>query len=455
MNNLFFRNALLPDGWTRNVLISVDAAGRIAAIAPDSTVPESGTDGDIAVPGMANLHSHAFQRAMAGLGEWRGTGAAATDSFWTWRDVMYRFLDRLGPDQLKAVASQLYAEMLEAGFTAVGEFHYVHHQIGGDPFDDPAEMSAQIMAAVGTAGIGLTLLPVFYANGGFGGAPLAGAQLRFDTDPDSFLDIVAACRDHASISSRTTVGIAPHSLRAVTPESLDTVLAATSDSPVHIHIAEQIMEVEACVGWSGLRPVEWLMDHCTVDDRWCLVHATHMTLDETKMLAASGAVAGLCPITEANLGDGIFDGVGFARAGGHWGVGSDSNIRIDLAEELRGLECSQRLRDLGRNRLAGEGRANGRTLFDAARAGGAQALGQSMGALAVGHWCDVVSLDADHPLLVARRDDDWLNGWIFGGDRSCVRDVWTSGRQMVSGGRHIARAEIARDFAGAMAALTA
>jgi len=450
MSKLFFEHALLPGGWARDVAIDLDGQGRIAAVEADR--PRSGTRSDaaIAVPGTANLHSHAFQRAMCGLGEWRAADAYEDGSFWTWREAMYRFLGRLRPEDLEAVAAQLYVEMLEAGFTAVGEFHYVHHQPDGTRYDTVSEMSGRLLAAAAEADIGMTLLPVFYGQSGFGGATAGGAQRRFVNDPDRFVRLVEDVRSKARGNRRTVVGIAPHSLRAVTPDSLKAVLAAHPRGPVHIHIAEQEREVEDCIDWSGQRPVEWLFDHVPVDNRWCLVHATHMTAKETRTLAASGAVAGLCPLTEANLGDGIFNGIGYHRAGGAWGVGSDSHIRIDLAEELRALEYSQRLRDRRRNLVAGPGEATGRALFEAAGRGGAIALDQPMGSIAPGNWGDIVGLDPHHPVLVGKSADDWLNGWIFSGDRTCVRDVWVAGRHVVVAGRHRARAEVAKAFARAM-----
>ncbi len=448
MSKLFFENALLSTGWAQNVALSVGASGLIERIEAGAKKPDSGADGAIAVPGVANLHSHAFQRAMAGLGEWRGD---SDDSFWTWREVMYRFLERLTPEDFEAIATQLYVEMLEAGFTAVGEFHYVHHQPDGTPYDDLAEMAHRIEAASAQTGIGLTLLPVFYANGGFGGQPVGGAQQRFANDPERFGRLVEACGRGA----RQVTGIAPHSLRACTPDSLSEVVDRCPRGPIHIHISEQVKEVEDCIAWCGRRPVEWLLDNQQADDRWCLIHATHMTDGETSGVAKAGAVAGLCPITEANLGDGTFNGVHFEAHGGAWGVGSDSNVRIDLAEELRSLEYSQRLRDLGRNRLVGGGQANGRTLFDAAAAGGAKALQQKMGALVPGRYCDIVSLDEAHSALLGKSGDEWLNGWIFAGDGRCVRDVWTSGKHLVKQGRHIARDGARRAFARTLERLLA
>ena len=285
---------------------------------------------------------------MAGLAETRGGGE---DSFWTWREVMYRFVERLTPDDVRAIAAQAYAEMLESGFTRVGEFHYLHHDAGGTPFADPARMAVEIIAAAQTTGIGLTLLPVFYAHSGFGGQPPGPRQGRFVHSVDDFARLVEGCRAAITALPDGVVGIAPHSLRAVTPDELAAILPLAQGGPVHIHIAEQTREVDDCLAWSGQRPVAWLLDHAPVDRRWCLVHATHMEDAEMRALAASGAIAGLCPITEANLGDGVFPAMDFLAAGGGLGVGSDSNVLIDLAEELRLLEYGQRLTRRSRARL--------------------------------------------------------------------------------------------------------
>ena len=384
MTHLFFDNALLPDGWARDVRIDVDSRGDIERVTPDAQpgdfdpsrmignfdpsrmIGNEHRHGRIAVAGMPNLHSHAFQRAMAGLAE---TRTAGDDSFWTWRQTMYRFVNHLTPEDLKAIATRLYIEMLEAGFTSVAEFHYLHHTPAGQPYDDIGEMAGAIAAAASETGIGMTLLPVFYANSGFGGQLPEPDQRRFVNSPDRFAILHRRIREIAVTVADAAVGIAPHSLRAVTPESLNEVTAVGSDGPVHIHIAEQMKEVDECLDWSGQRPVAWLLDHVNLTRQWCLVHATHMTAVETRGLAASGAVAGLCPITEANLGDGIFDGVAYMAGGGAFGIGSDSNILVSVAEELRTLEYSQRLRDQGRNLLTTAG-STGRSLYDRALAGG-------------------------------------------------------------------------------------
>ena len=441
MIKLFFETALLPEGWARHVAVGVDDDGLITAVEPDSAAAPDAVREAIALPGMANLHSHAFQRGMAGLAERAGSGP---DSFWTWREVMYRFLDRLTPDDVEAIASQLQVEMLEAGFTAVGEFHYLHHDTDGSPYADRAEMAERIVAAAGATGIGLTLLPVLYHQGGFGAQPLTAGQRRFAMRPDDLLALIETLRTrHPGM----VVGAAPHSLRAVTPDSLAAVTAALPEGPLHIHAAEQEKEVADCLAWSGRRPVRWLLDEAGVDGRWCLIHCTHLDDGEVRDLAASGAVAGLCPVTEANLGDGIFRATDFLSAGGRFGIGSDSHIRVDLADELRTLEYGQRLRDRRRNLLAPAGGSVGRTLFTAATAGGARALQQPIGAIATGCRADIVTLDPAHPALVGKVGDELLDGWLFAAGRSPVASVHVGGRRVVEGGRHVFGERITARFA--------
>jgi formiminoglutamate deiminase len=435
MLTLHLGEALTGDGWRRDVRVTL-ADGLIAAIEHGAPAQPGDERHAVGVAGIANLHSHVFQRAMSGLAERRG---ASADNFWSWREAMYRFALSMTPDEVEAVAAEAYAEMLEAGFTRVGEFHYLHHAPDGRPYADFAEMSARIAAAAAESRIGLTLLPVFYAHADFGGAPPQEAQRRFICDIDGYARLLDAVRRAASSLDGANVGVAPHSLRAATPDELVRVCALAPNGPLHIHIAEQVSEVEACVAWFGARPVEWLLDHVAVDRRWCLIHATHMTPDETRRLAGSGAVAGLCPITEANLGDGLFSLVDFLAAGGRWGVGSDSNVQIGAAEELRLLEYGQRLTRQARNVTTAPGASTGRSLFEAARRGGDQALGRTTSGLIAGATADIVVLDPDHPGLLARRGDGWLDGWIFAGDRSVVRDVWAGGRKLVEHGRHIRR----------------
>jgi len=446
---LHVSHALLPDGWARDVTIRIDGT-RIAQVESGAAPGDAERHAGIAVPGLANLHSHAFQRAMAGLAE---IGGPEADNFWTWREVMYRFLARLTPADVEAIAALLYAEMLEAGFTAVAEFHYLHHAPDGSPYDDLGEMAARIVAAAASAGIGLTLLPTLYSQGGFGGAPPHDGQRRFLNDRDRYLRLVERTRTIARAWRDTIVGIAPHSLRAVDPDDLAAVVAATPAGPVHIHAAEQRREVDDCVAWSRRRPVEWLLDHHAISARWCVVHATHTTPAELAALAQSGAVAGLCPITEGNLGDGLFDLVRFVDAGGRFGVGTDSNILVSPPEELRLLEYGQRLTRETRNVIAPPGMSSGRGLFERARHGGAQALGRDPAGLAPGAPADIVLLDPEHPSLVGRAGDAWLDGWIFAADRGVVRDVWAGGRRVVADGRHVARAALRARYAATLTAI--
>jgi formimidoylglutamate deiminase len=368
---------------------------------------------------------------------------------------MYRFLDRLTPDHVEAIAAQVFVEMLESGYASVAEFHYLHHDPAGAPYADGAEMAGRIAAAAGTAGIGLTLLPVLYMRGGCDGRPLEGAQRRFGTDIDRFAALHAASRaviDRAPADF--ALGIAPHSLRAVDPEALREAVALGAAGPIHIHVAEQTAEVEEVQAHLGARPVDWLLANHGVDSDWCLIHCTHMTPDETRALAATEAVAGLCPITEANLGDGIVNATGFAEAGGRFGVGSDSNVHITLFGELSTLEYSQRLRDGGRAALADADRSTGRVLFEAATLGGTQAAGRPAGALASGQWADIVGFSTDNPWLCGRTGDAALDSLIFTGrGRDAITDVWSAGRHVVRGGRHVARDRVAADFMRAMADL--
>ena len=446
---LFLDNALLPDGWARHVRIDVEG-GRIASVTPNAVADGGERVAGIALPGLPNLHCHAFQRGMAGLAERRGP---ANDSFWTWREVMYRFLDRLTPDDVEAIASFAYMEMLERGFTAVGEFHYLHHDSDGAPFADIGEMAVRHAAASQATGIGLTLLPVFYAYGGFGGAAPVTGQRRFLNGPDRFAKLWTRSNEIVSKLPRANIGVAPHSLRAVTPETLREVLSNAS-GPVHIHAAEQMKEVNDCVAWSGQRPVEWLLSNAAVDARWCVIHATHMTMDETTRLAKSGAVAGLCPLTESSLGDGIFNGPPWIEAGGRYGVGSDSNIDIDAAGELRQLEYSQRLGLLGRNLMTTqEGESSGRRLYADALAGGARALQRPMGAIAPGMSADIVVLDSGHPDLAGRDGDLSLDAYIYVAGRGAVRDVYAGGEKVVTAGRHRQHDEFSRRYRAVMARL--
>ncbi|MGQ0544969.1 MAG: formimidoylglutamate deiminase [Betaproteobacteria bacterium] len=423
MTTYFAQQALLPTGWARNVRIET-SEGSIASVKDGST--SSGTEvlAGPTLPGMANLHSHAFQRAMAGLTESRG---APEDDFWTWRELMYRFVERITPEQARAIAAQLYIEMLKHGYTAVGEFHYVHH---------PEGMLAQHLEAAREAGIAITLLPSLYRWANFGSRPLAPRQKRFDSGVKDILSSVESFQSETS--PEVHLGIAPHSLRAVDPGVLKELIAGVPPTtPIHIHAAEQTKEVDECKASLGKRPVEWLLENCKVDSRWCVVHATHMTPEETRSLAASGAVAGLCPTTEGNLGDGIFPLLAYRAAGGRYGIGGDRHVSRDPAEELRLLEYVQRLSARRRNLNVGiVSTSVGTTLWLEAAAGGAQALGRAMGAIAPGKRADLVVLDGQHPDLAGRGGDDVANALVFGGSTGLVRDVMVAGRWMVQERRH-------------------
>lgn len=447
MNTIWATSALLPDGWAQNVAVAVDDAGRIASV--ETGVPATGTRTGLLVPAPVNAHSHAFQRAMAGMTEARGPNPS--DSFWTWRQLMYRFLDQLTPEQVQAIAALVQMEMLEAGYATNVEFHYLHHQPGGVPYDSLSEMAQRITAAALQTGIGLTLLPVQYQYGGCDRSGLGPGQIRFGNTPEQYLRLLQKCNAAMSaLPSDATLGVAPHSLRAVAPDDLKRAATLLPDGPVHLHLAEQIKEVEEVQAAWGARPVEWLLNNVDVNNRWCLIHCTQMQPDETTGLAATGAVAGLCPITESSLGDGIFDGVRWLDAGGKIAIGSDSNIRISLSEELRTLDYSQRLRDHSRAALATPDLSTGRRLFEATCTGGAQAAGRASGQIAPGHWADLMTLDADHPDLEGLTGDMLLDTWIFAGDDRMVRDVWSAGRHMVQDGRHVARDTIIAAYRDAM-----
>lgn len=448
ITTLWAETALLADGWADAVRIDI-ASGRIVAV--QAGAAPAGARYGCLLPAPVNLHSHAFQRAMAGMTERRG--ASGNDSFWTWRSLMYRFLDHLTPDDVQAIAAFVQMEMLEAGYGAVAEFHYLHHQPGGAPYADLAEMSARIAAAAAETGIGLTLLPVLYQQGGCDGRALTAGQARFGNDPDRFARMWdGAAQALRALPSDAVIGVAPHSLRAVSREGLRLAEVIAPNAPIHIHLAEQVAEVEELKAAYGARPTEWLLANTGVDARWCLIHATQMEPHETLGLARSGAVAGLCPITEANLGDGIFDGARYLAAGGRFGVGSDSNVRITLSEELRLLEYSQRFRDRGRAVLATPDHSTGRVLFEGAVQGGAQA-GARTGALVVGGLADLLALDTRATDLIGVKGDALLDTFIFAGDDRIVSDVWSAGRHVVQAGVHIARETITSRYRAVMAHL--
>lgn len=457
MMTYYAEHALLPDGWATRVRLDVDAGGSISAVLANADAAGAERLSGPLLPGMPNLHSHAFQRAMAGLGEVRDS---PDDDFWSWRELMYKFAGRITPQQSMAVARHLYIEMLKSGYTAVAEFHYVHNDPTGQPYANPAEMSLAHVAAASEAGIAITMLPVLYSNGNFGAAPLGPRQQRFRTGPEDILATVRAVRKAAAGHADLNCGVAPHSLRAAGLDGLRDLLsglvAIDASAPIHIHIAEQTREVDDSLAFSGQRPVEWLLEHLPVDHRWCLVHATHLNNNEMLALARSGAIAGLCPTTEGNLGDGIFPLPDYRAAGGRYGIGSDSHVSRNPLEELRLLEYVQRLVLRKRNLVVGNvSAAVGTTLWLEAAAGGAQAMGRKMGALAAGQRADFVVLDGEQPDIAGKSGDTIANAAIFCGTPGLVRDVMVGGRWQVRDGRHALEDSASRDYGKAVKALLA
>lgn len=442
-NCLFASDALLPSGWAKDVLLTWNSSGQLTLVQPGSK-----PDGTVqtvrgpVIPGMPNLHSHAFQRAFGGLTEYRGQNLdGQQDSFWSWRTLMYRFANRTTPEQLESIATWLYIELLEAGYTSVCEFHYLHHDLDGNPYADDATLARCLLRAARKTGIGLTLLPVLYQASNFGSAPPSEGQRRFIRGTDNMIGLLTQLKPSCD-SHNARLGLALHSLRAVPPEALREALSGLDEldatSPIHIHIAEQTGEVDACLRWSGQRPVEWLLNHADVNARWCLVHATHMNDMECRRAARSGAVAGICPSTEANLGDGIFDMPRWLSDTGAWGVGSDSHVTVNVAEELLLLEYSQRLQLRQRNVLASSHHPQVATAMTVqAVQGGAQAAGRTIAGLAVGQQADVVALDPQHLALAGLAAPQMLSAHVFASHRtSALSDVWVAGKRVVQAGRH-------------------
>lgn len=423
---LFARHALLPDGVARDVLIEIASDGTFADVRANSAQGDAEMLPGPALPGMANLHSHAFQRAMAGTAERRSRQG---DDFWSWREAMYALTATLDPDVLFAIACEAYRAMLLAGYTAVAEFHYLHRAPDGAWYADRAATSHALVSAARDAGIALCLLPALYAHSDVGGVPLRLEQRRFASDVDDVLSIAATLRSAYADDPNVVVGTCAHSLRAVTPDELRALVsAAPPDVPIHLHIAEQTREVDALMAAYGARPVAWLLANYDVGERWCLVHATHVDADERLGLARSGAVAGLCPTTEANLGDGVFPLSPYLAAAGAFGVGSDSNVSISPVEELRWLEYGQRL--VTRRRLIAaieDGASCGEVLYRAAAVGGARACGRPSGALLAGQRGDLIVLEASENAEPA----NLIDRYVFATDRAAPRDVMVAGRWRV------------------------
>jgi formimidoylglutamate deiminase len=453
MSKLFARHALLPDGWAKDVLIEWDAAGAITAVTAGATEGGSAAGAErveYALPGMINLHSHSFQRALGGRTEKAGD---SKDSFWTWRELMYRFARNITPQHIEAIAAQLFSECLRHGYTSMCEFHYVQRAPDGAMYPRPAETAERVIAAARLTGIGMTMLPVLYSYSGFGEKPLKPEQQRFRTDAQDVLRIVEALEPLRD--AQTEVGVAPHSLRAAAVGQIQEVLATLPKArPVHIHIAEQMAEVQQSLDWSGRRPVQWLLENQAVDQRWCLIHATHLTDDEVSGIARSGAVAGLCPTTEANLGDGLFPLESFMAQGGVFGIGSDSHVSQSAVEELRWLEYGQRLQHQRRNIAVSDAQRNvGDFLWQGALRGGAQAAGRPVGALAPGLRADILVLDDAHPNMFGLALDEVLGSLVFSGNDNLVKDVMVGGQWVVRNQQHVAQQAIAARFKQTLAEL--
>jgi formimidoylglutamate deiminase len=439
VQTIWAETALLPTGWASQVRVDMDATGRIKTVTTDT--PETGLRVPMLLPAPVNVHSHAFQRAMAGLTERRGPNPK--DSFWTWRQLMFRFLDRLTPEHIEAITALVQMEMLEAGYGASVEFHYLHHQPGGLRYDNVAETADRVLSASDQTGLGLYLLPVHYQFGGCDQRALTAGQIRFSNTFEEFQHLVQVTQDSVKAAPEdTNIGVAPHSLRAVGADHLRSYTSAFATGPIHMHLAEQRAEVEEVEAHWGARPVTWALNNLDIDDRWCLIHCTQMTPDETVKLAQSGAVAGLCPITESSLGDGIFDAIRWCDSAGAFAIGSDSNIRISLSEELRTLDYSQRLRDGTRAALATQSQSTGRRMFEGIVKGGAQASGRQTGRIETGYWADMLALNTNSEFMWGREEDAALDAWIFTGDDRLVTDVWSAGRHMVQAGVHTRRNEI-------------
>ena len=449
MTVFFAPTMMLERGWAANVRIEINADGMIAAITPDAGADGAERLAGPVLPGMPNCHCHAFQRVMAGLAERRGPSG---DGFSSWRDAMYEVAEKLTPEDIGAIAAQLYVEMLKCGYTTVAEFHYLHNAPGGDAYADPAEISRRVLAAARRAGMAITHLPVFYRHGDFGGVGVDDRQRRFVTTAEQLMAIAGVLESVYRDDPMVRIGIAPHSLRAVSPDDLGAILAAAADSmadcPLHIHIAEQRSEVGDCIAWSGRRPVEWLLENAPVGENWCLVHATHVTPGEARAAAECGAVVGLCPTTEANLGDGLFPLADYLGAGGRFAIGSDSNVSVNMIEELRWLEYGQRLD--GERRVVAASRdapSAGASLYRSALAGGARAVGQPVGRLAPGCRADFIVLDPNHPGLIGKSGDQILDGLVFACSDNPVRDVYVGGQQAIDNGRHAQEEKILSAYA--------
>jgi formimidoylglutamate deiminase len=455
MPSLLAADALLPSGWARDVLLEWDDAGVLTRVEPGHAADPMPRAGGLVLPGMPNVHSHSFQRAMAGLAELRGH---PTDDFWTWREEMYRLVRLLEPEDIEAIGAHLYIEMLKHGYTTVAEFHYLHNDRDGKPYADRGELAHCVVTGASASGIALTLLPVLYAYGGFGHRALSPAQRRFQSDPRALFELLADVESFHCPSPLLRLGIAPHSARAVDAlllqETVDLATRFDPTMPIHMHVSEQVGEVAECISTHGVSPLMWIAELVPVDPRWTLIHSTHLTGLEMRRAGDAGACLGLCPTTEANLGDGMFDFLPWFERSGAWGIGGDSHVSVSPFEELRALEYSQRLRLRVRVVASEEDRPDvAANLWSAAAAGGAQAVGQPVGALERGRRADLVVLDGDDVDFEGLGAQAQLGVAMFSGNYNRVRDVFVGGRPVVASGHHPDEEAAARAFRGALSRL--
>ena len=433
--HIFAKKALLPNGWSNNVIIEIDQSGLISNVTENNNHKvDAYLNEEIILPAMNNLHSHSFQRAMAGLTEARSP--QGNDNFWSWRNLMYQFLDVLTPEEIFSITLFSQMEMLQSGYVGVGEFHYLHNQIGGTKYDNIAELSEKVLEASAESGISICLLPVVYERGGCDNRELEGGQLRFHNNIDTFEELYNQIKVFLSKNENFSLGVAAHSLRAVKNETLNKIIDLTN-GPIHIHAAEQVKEVEEIKSFYKMPPVEFLIENFDINKRWCLIHCTQMSELETELLSKSGAVAGLCPVTEANLGDGIFNGFQYNERKGLYGIGTDSNINISLTEELKTFEYSQRLLNKKRAVISNQKKSTGRKLFDDCLEGGARALQINNGKIQKGFNADLISLPNTNNELDGLKDDKILDYWIFASRENDVQKLWNKGKCLVENGKHL------------------
>ena len=433
--HIFAKKALLPNGWSNNVIIEIDQSGLISNVTENNNHKvDAYLNEEIILPAMNNLHSHSFQRAMAGLTEARSP--QGNDNFWSWRNLMYQFLDVLTPEEIYSITLFSQMEMLQSGYVGVGEFHYLHNQIGGTKYDNIAELSEKVLKASEESGISICLLPVIYERGGCDNRELEGGQLRFHNNIDTFEELYNQIKVFLSKNENFSLGVAAHSLRAVKNETLNKIIDLTN-GPIHIHAAEQVKEVEEIKSFYKMPPVEFLIENFDINKRWCLIHCTQMSELETELLSKSGAVAGLCPVTEANLGDGIFNGFQYNERKGFYGIGTDSNINISLTEELKTFEYSQRLLNKKRAVISNQKKSTGRKLFDDCLEGGARALQINNGKIQKGFNADLISLPNANNELDGLEDDKILDYWIFASSKNYVQKLWNKGKCLVENGKHL------------------